>query len=455
MTKDGQTTPTANIKLGGYRLINVGDAITAGDALIYGGALGTPTSGVATNITGLSLTTGVTGTLPATNGGTGQTTYTTGDIVYASSSTALSKLGIGTNNYVLTSNGTTPVWAPNPDDFRNRLINGDMRIDQRNAGASGTANGYTVDRWAYNGTQAGKGTWGQNLNAVTPPVGFKNYLGFQSSSAYAVLAADIFTFYQPIEGVNIQDLLWGTANAKAVTLQLQVYSSLTGNFGGVVKNGGGTRSYPFLYTIPVANTWTTITVTIPGDTSGTWATDTSIGLFVQFGLGVGSTNSGAAGAWAGVNYSSATGAVSVVGTNAATWYITGLQFEIGSVATPFERRFYAVELSLCYRYFQRFNYTSYFNGSNGQAFVATCWSSSDATVANIPLMGTMRSTPSITCSNTTLRFVASSGIIYPTISAISALSTGPMVVSCAISGASTGAVGWFDGVGNISVSAEL
>jgi hypothetical protein len=237
--------------------------------------------------------------------------------------------------------------------MKNRLINGDMRIDQRNAGASGAAvNTYTVDRWAYNASQAGKATWGQNLNAATPPVGFKNYLGFQSSSAYAVLTTDLFSFWQPVEGVNIADLNWGTANAKTITISFQVYSSLTGNFGGVVKNGSGTRSYPFLYSIPVANTWTYVTVTVPGDTSGTWATDTSVGLYMQFGLGVGSANSGTAGAWAGTNYSSATGAVSVVGTNAATFYVTGIQLEQAAVASPFEYLLYAVELALCQRYFE-------------------------------------------------------------------------------------------------------
>jgi hypothetical protein len=273
--------------------------------------------------------------------------------------------------------------------MKNRLINGDMRIDQRNAGASGTAtNAFAVDRWIYYGSQASKGTWGQNLNAVTPPVGFKNYLGFQSSSAYTVLTTDSFSLSQPIEGVNIQDLVWGTANAKTITISFQVYSSLTGTFGGAVKNGTATRSYPFSYTIPVANTWTTIALTIPGDTAGTWATDTTVGIYIHFGLGMGATYSGTAGAWVtGTNIMSATGAVSVVGTNAATLYVTGIQLEQAAVASPFERRFYVVELALCQRYY---------NGAVSATAYGYCSSGSQSILTPAPFPVTMRVTPTVT-----------------------------------------------------------
>jgi hypothetical protein len=227
-----------------------------------------------------------------------------------------------------------------------------MVIDQRNAGATGTTTGYTVDRFGYFATQASKFTWGQNLNSVTPPVGFSNYLGFQSSSAYSVIASDYFALQQRIEGFNTADLGFGTVNAKNVTLGFQVYSSLTGTFGGALQNSNGTRSYPFTYTVSVANTWTTVFVTIPGDTTGTWVGATNgIGAIVTFSLGAGSNNSGTAGAWASANYTSATGAISVVGTNNATFYITGIQLEVGSQASGFEYRQYGTELALCQRYF--------------------------------------------------------------------------------------------------------
>jgi hypothetical protein len=239
--------------------------------------------------------------------------------------------------------------------MRNRIINGAMVIDQRNAGASGTAvNVYTVDRWQYGASVSSKGTWQQNAGAVTPPAGFSNYLGFTSSSAYSVSATDFFTFSQVIEGFNFADMAWGTASAATVTLSFWVRSSLTGTFGGALKNSASTRSYPFSYTISTANTWEQKTITIVGDTSGTWVGATNgVGVSVIFGLGVGSTYSGTAGAWAGTQYLSATGATSVVGTSGATFYITGVQLEKGSTATSFDYRPYGTELQLAQRYFEK------------------------------------------------------------------------------------------------------
>jgi hypothetical protein len=240
--------------------------------------------------------------------------------------------------------------------FRNRIINGDMRIDQRNAGASVTPiNGqYTLDRWRSTLSQASKYTVQQNAGAVTPPSGFSNYLGVTSTSAYSVVTDDIFSVSQFVEGFNAADLGFGTANAKPVTLSFWVRSSLTGTFGGALHNGVSvTRSYPFTYTVSAANTWEQKTVSIPGDTSGTWLTNNSLGLAVQFGLGGGATFSGTAGAWASSDFRTATGATSVVGTNGATFFITGVQLEAGSVATPFERRPFGTELALCCRYFWR------------------------------------------------------------------------------------------------------
>jgi hypothetical protein len=236
--------------------------------------------------------------------------------------------------------------------FRNRIINGACVIDQRNAGASVTpANGtYTLDRWKCYQTTASKFSVQQNAGSVTPPVGFTNYLGATSLSAYSVSASDYYTVQQPIEAYNTADLGWGTANAKTVTLSFWVRSSLTGTFGGAIFNAAGDRSYPFTYTISSANTWEYETITIAGDTSGSWGTTTGISLQICFSLGAGSTYSGTAGAWASTLYASATGAVSVVGTSGATWYVTGVQLEAGTTASPFEYRQYGTELALCQRY---------------------------------------------------------------------------------------------------------
>jgi hypothetical protein len=250
--------------------------------------------------------------------------------------------------------------ASNNVTFRNKIINGNMVIDQRNAGASVTpTNGqYTLDRWNANLSQSSKYTVQQNAGSVTPPAGFTKYLGVTSSSAYSVTSTDYFFLEQVIEGFNIADLAWGTASASAVTLSFQVYSSLTGTFGGVLANSAQNRNYPFSYTVTSANTWTQISVTIAGDTSGTWLTTNAEGIRLRFGLGVGSTKSGTAGAWSATQYFSATGATSVVGTSGATFYITGVQLEAGTTASPFEYRQYGTELALCRRYLPAWRYDS-------------------------------------------------------------------------------------------------
>ena len=237
--------------------------------------------------------------------------------------------------------------------LRNRIINGDMRVDQRNAGASVTpTNGqFSVDRWFYQVTQASKLTAQQSSTSAT---GFSNSILTTSSSAYSIVAADAFNLVQSIEGLNTADLSWGTASAQTITISFWVRSSLTGTFGGCVTNSALNRSYPFTYTILSANTFEQKTITIAGDTSGTWLTTNGVGLRVYFGLGVGSTYSGTAGAWAGANYFSATGATSVVGTSGATFYVTGVQLEVGTVATPFERQIYNAQLVQCQRYYQQY-----------------------------------------------------------------------------------------------------
>ena len=241
--------------------------------------------------------------------------------------------------------------------FRNKIINGACVIDQRNAGASITAvsTGYTypVDRFSIYGSVSSKFTAQQNAGSVTPPAGFINYLGITSSSAYSVPAGELYLLRQVIEGLNITDLGWGTANAQTVTLSFWVRSSLTGTFGGSLRNSAADRSYPFSYTISSANTWEQKSITVAGDTSGTWLTTNGTGIALFFSLGSGSTFSGTAGAWAAADYRSATGAVSVVGTNGATFYITGVQLEAGTTASPFEYRQYGTELALCQRYYWR------------------------------------------------------------------------------------------------------
>jgi len=298
--------------------------------------------------------------------------------------------------------------------FKNRILNGQMVIDQRNAGASVTPNGtYTLDRWYGDNSQTGKFTVQQNAGSVTPPVGFINYLGVTSSSAYSVLSTDEFRIGQQIEGLNCTDLAWGTANAATVTLSFWVRSSLTGTFGGALGNSANNRSYPFSYTISSANTWEQKSITIAGDQSGTWLTTNGKGINVQFSLGCGSTYSGTANTWAGAFYIQPTGATSVVGTNGATFYITGVQLEKGSTATSFDYRPYGTELQLCQRYYQRLGSLSggYVGFGSGRGAGGT------SVLVYIKYANTVRATPTISQSNTAVNVpsqyaVTSLGTIY-------------------------------------------
>ena len=293
--------------------------------------------------------------------------------------------------------------------FKNRIINGAMVIDQRNAGASVTANDnvFGVDRFQYAMTQSSKGT---SQQSSTAPTGFNNSLLFTSSSAYAIAAGDIFAIRQKIEGFNAADLGWGTASAATITVSFWVRSSLTGTFGGSILNGAGNRAYPYTYTINAANTFEYKTITIAGDTTGTWAGATNAAsITLAFGLGVGSTYSATAGAWGGGSFIfSATGATSVVGTSGATFYITGVQLEKGSTATSFDYRPYGTELALCQRYYYRSvatdSYTIF-----GTGFVT----SSTATQIYSALPVTMRASPTLNFS--TCRLGDGS---YPTVTSV-------------------------------------
>jgi len=283
--------------------------------------------------------------------------------------------------------------------FRNRLINSDMRIDQRNAGAAVTASGsFPVDRFQIFNSTDGAFSAQQDSSA---PTGFVNSLKFTTTTEDGTLTTtQAAQSQQRIEGFNFADLGWGTAFAKTVTLSFWVRSSLTGTFGGSLRNNAQDRSYPFTYLISVADTWEYKTVTIAGDTSGTWLTNNSIGCRVTFGLGGGPDASGTAGAWVGANYSNVTGAVSVIGTLNATWQITGVQLEAGSVATPFERRPYGTELALCQRYFTQTTVETVFPGST-QSLVSA---SGDNLAVSIQCPVNMRTAPTVSSNLTNANY---------------------------------------------------
>jgi hypothetical protein len=315
----------------------------------------------------------------------------------------------GTNGITFPDNSLQTA-AASPFGLKNRIINGDMRIDQRNAGASVTITNtadrtYLLDRWAAYTSVTSKFSVQQDAGAVTPPVGFNDYLGVTSLSSYLSGSADEFFIQQRIEGYNIADLAWGTASAKTVTLSFQVRSSLTGTFSGAIANSAGNRAYVFSYSIPTANTWTTISVTITGDTSGTWLTTNGTGLRLTFNLGSGSSSLGTAGSWGSTNFNGSTGSVSVVGTNGATFYITGVQLEQNTSATPFERRLYGQELANCQRYFEECA-----NTGISQGYIASGVNQSTSQArAVLRYSVPKRTTPTVSANGTTIYWEYSSG----------------------------------------------
>ena len=277
--------------------------------------------------------------------------------------------------------------------MKNRIINGAMVIDQRNAGASITpTNGqYSVDRWQNAVNVSSKYSCQQVADA---PPGFTYSLKATSLSAYTIGAGELAGFRQYIEGYNIADLGQGTANAKSFTLSFWVKSSLTGTFGGIVGNDSD-RTWAFTYTITAANTWEQKTVTITGQTGGTWNATTLVGLSVILSLACGSSYLATPAQWNSSNSYGATGQGSVLATNGATWQFTGVQLEIGNTSTNFEFRSIGHELNLCLRYC-----VLYVLGNGESMGTASSWTSSSFWIqGRTPLP--MRASPSATIATAT------------------------------------------------------
>ena len=370
ITKDGQTTTTARIPFAAgisSTLTTDSSSVSTGSIIAAGGVGIAKALYVGTNAN-------VAGTLAVTGVATFSaapiySSLTASSAVATDASKALvSVTNTGTGNNVLATSPTlvTPILGTpqsgslvnctdtNYTGFKNRIINGAMVIDQRNAGASLTINSdtgkFSVDRWYFQGVNTdGVFTVQQSSTA---PTGFsKSMLLTVTTADSSVGSSQAYFFKQDIEGFNVADLNWGTASAATITLSFWVYSSLTGTFGASVTNSAFNRSYPFTFAISSANTWEQKTVTIAGDTTGTWAKDNTSGIRIYFGVGVGSTLLGTANAWSGAGYIGATGQTNLISTNGATFYITGVQLEKGSTATSFDYRPYGTELALCQRYF--------------------------------------------------------------------------------------------------------
>jgi hypothetical protein len=291
-----------------------------------------------------------------------------------------------------TINSMTPT-ADSLQGFRNRIINGDMRIDQRNAGAAVTTDGsFPIDRWKYEQSQTSKLSLARS---TTVPSGFTNSVSVTVTTAYTPTTDNYFVLTQSIEGLNVSDLGWGTASAKTITLSFWVRSSVTGTYSFGLANSAYNRSYVSTYAISAANTWEYKTITIAGDTTGTWLTDTGIGLRVRFNLGSGPDRDATANVWGTGADWGVSGDVDLVANSGATWFITGVQLEVGSVATPFERRPYGTELALCQRYCQMIKGS----GSFTKYGLGVCTSTTNLRgVVHLPV--SMRTAPSLTTTST-------------------------------------------------------
>ena len=253
--------------------------------------------------------------------------------------------------------------------FKNRIINGAMVIDQRNAGASVafTSSAYTLDRWVGAVTSSAGTTIQRSTTSTT---GFSNSALITIGTGASPASGAVNRIYQVIEGFNIADLAWGTASAATVTLSFWVRSSVTGTFSGALYGASTIQSYPFNYTINSANTFEQKTVTIAGPTTGTWDSTNGTGIYVNFDLGSGTTFKGTANAWATGTFIGVTGATNLCATTGATFYITGVQLEKGSTATSFDYRPYGTEFALCQRYYEMYPSLAYRN-ANGTIISAT------------------------------------------------------------------------------------
>ncbi len=302
----------------------------------------------------------------------------------------------GSGGNTATINSMTPT-ADSLQGFRNRIINGDMRIAQRGTSATPTAGGYfTIDRWRFGQAASYAASLTPTISqSSTVPAGFTNSFLYTNGTGSAPTSTQLISIDQYIEGLNCADLDFGSASAKTVTVSFWVRASVTGTYSVALTNSSIDRSYVAEYTISSANTWEYKTITIAGDTSGTWLKTNGTGILVRFPIGAGTGLQTTAGTWQAGNYYTTSACTNLTATTGATFYITGVQLEVGSVATPFERRDYGRELIMCQRYFQRAT-----NSSGGIRYLSILQAFSTAAVYGVLLRFpvTFRATPSISIS---------------------------------------------------------
>ena len=304
--------------------------------------------------------------------------------------------GVGASAAAITVNntdGTCTANITNNLSNRNKIINGAMAVHQRSSSVTGiTSSGYrTADRW---GLSVSVGTWTNTISTDTPD-GFANSYKIDCTTSGTVATNNLLIFYQVIEGQNLQDFAKGTSSAKQFSVSFNIKTNKTGTYIVELYDADNNRQVSQSYTVSNTN-WNRYTITFPADTSGAFDDDNAASLYLQWWLAAGTnfTSGTLNTSWANTV---TTNRVSGLNVNLADdtsneWLITGVQFEVGSVATDFEHRPFAVEKRLCMRYFQK-----YINiGASG--FVPDNTSKSYAHVFYWPVE--FRATPTATATNT-------------------------------------------------------
>jgi hypothetical protein len=322
----------------------------------------------------------------------------TGNLVFQSNNTTALTLSNNTSIYTGTATFANTISAPNTFGFKNRIINGAMQIDQRFSGSANTpttSGTYTIDRWKSINSQASKITYQRNANSITPPAGYSNYFGLTVASNVNPASTDYFGFEQPIETYNLSDISYGSSSASTLTASFWVRSSVVGTYGVGLWYGTTTSACIQTFTISIANAWQYVTVSFPGASSPSLVVGSTDSMSLRFDLGSGTNFNTTAGSWVNQNALRTSSCVNWISNSGATFYVTGVQLEVGPQATPFDVRDYGRELIMCQRYYYRIsnNYAGT-NNAYAQFAIGRAYSSTQGT-HNIFLPVSMRAVPTL------------------------------------------------------------
>jgi len=305
--------------------------------------------------------------------------------------------------------GSTPL------SHRNKVINGAMNISQRGTSFSSASNAYHLDRFFHNGVNDGAVTISQS---TTSPDGFANSYKVDVTTAdTSIAAAQYIQIFQRIEAQNLQDLAFGTSAAKTITVSFYVRSNLTGTYTFAMQQpDSGYRQMSQTYTIDSANTWERKIFTVVGDTSGGINNDNGDGLNLFWNLAIGSNYTTGSSSSSFITYASTNFAAghtaNLLSSTSNEFYITGVQLEVGPVATPFEHRSRADELRRCQRYCYVIPYGA---NSLNTKFIDNVYGDTKSTSeiqALVTLPAPMRATPTYTGSSTNVELFAENGSDY-------------------------------------------